>query len=173
MCSSDLRKYADAFQTKAGNELSARVEHAGTSFYFPLRTSDRKMAASRAAEIYKAVRTEGWEKANERFSRELSVAFHWADDPVAWTYTTIQTRVGREVRRPFGGSSRSDARLQAAIAEPDEGVRQSLCWCLDQQPSCLCVAAFATIAEALREVPRRPVGADPEAISRLGRFDPS
>src|SRR5207249_922327 len=86
------RKYTDAFHPNADHELSVRIDHAGNSHYFPLGTHNRRLAASRAVHIYQTVADEGWEAANKRFSRELSVAFRWLDNPVARTYTTIQTR---------------------------------------------------------------------------------
>jgi DNA-binding NarL/FixJ family response regulator len=148
------RKYTEAFHENADREFSARIEHQGTSFYFPLRTTDRKVAASRAAEIYKTVKLKGWEKANDEFSRELSVAFRWADDPVAWTYTTIETRIKYEERGQHLIYEHSGGAMQVAIAEPDAGLRRALCWCVDQQAYCRCAGAFASESEALREIPR-------------------
>src|SRR5713101_708652 len=86
------RKYTEAFHTHGNRELSVRIDHAGNSHYFPLGTHNRKLATSRAVQIYQTVARQGWETANQRFPRELSVAFRWLDNPVAWTYTTIQTR---------------------------------------------------------------------------------
>src|SRR6266705_727751 len=80
------RKYTEAFHANADRELSVRIDHAGNSHYFPLGTHNRRLATSRAAQIYQTVARQGWEAANKRFSRELSVAFRWLDNPVAWTY---------------------------------------------------------------------------------------
>ena len=149
------RKYTESFRPNEGPELSVRIDHAGAGHYFPLGTSNRKRAASRAAQIYETVVGQGWEVANERFPRELSVAFHWVDQPVAWTYTTIHTATG--VAAINGVADDDAARLRVGIIESDAGLRRALAWCIRQQEGCSCVAAFANAAVALREVPRRKI----------------
>src|SRR6185295_6137671 len=74
-------------------EFSARIEHAGVSRYFPLGTSSEEAAAAKAREIYLTVVRAGWEAANQRFHRELTVAVHWAENPLAWTYATFHTAI--------------------------------------------------------------------------------
>ena len=86
------REYTMSLDLKTARELSVRVDHQGTSHYFPLGTDDPKLAANRALRIYQAVASQGWKTANERFRRELTVAFRWLDNPLAWTYTTIHTQ---------------------------------------------------------------------------------
>ena len=149
------RKYTEALNVSAGRELSVRVDHADASHYFPLGTDNRKLAASRAAQIYQTVAHQGWDLASEQFPRELSVAFRWADNPVAWTYTTIHTQTTIRPVRPVAALYPSAARLNVAIAESDAGLRRALAWCINQQDGCSCVAAFASAASALRETPRQ------------------
>jgi DNA-binding NarL/FixJ family response regulator len=150
------REYTMCLDQKTARELSVRVDHQGTGHYFPLGTDDPKLAASRAMRIYQAVASQGWKAANERFRRELTVAFRWLDNPLAWTYTTIHTlsNVPRQLSaEPFEAGTGS---LKVAIAESDGGIRQALVWCINHMDGFCCEATFASAAEALRELPRRP-----------------
>jgi len=149
------RKYTEKFHPHLQRELSVRVQHAGTSYYFPLQTDDPKVAARRAAGIYQSVTHEGWNKTKERFSRELSVAFRWVDNPVAWTYTTIQTQP-HAFELPIAPGP-SCSRLNVAVIETDPGIRRALAWCINQQPGYRCVASFATAAAALSQIPTRQI----------------
>ena len=148
------RKYTETLHSSAERELSARVEHAGASHYFPLGTDNRKLAASRAVRIYQTVAGQGWDIASQRFPREVSVAFRWADNPVAWTYTTVHTQPAISQTPPIALGS-PVARLNVAIAESDAGLRRALAWCINREEGCCCVATFATAAIALREVRRQ------------------
>jgi DNA-binding NarL/FixJ family response regulator len=151
------RKYTEKFHSHLEREFSVQMQHGGTSHYFPLSTDDRKVAARRAARIHRVIVEEGWDKANEQFPRELSVAFHWVENPVAWTYTTIQTQTkGFELSSQVGDNS-SPGMLNIAIAESDPGIRKALTWCIDQQKGCCVIATFANAAEALRQLPHLPV----------------
>ena len=149
------RKYTETLNAIAGRELSVRVDHADASHYFPLGTDNRKLAASRAVRIYQTVVHQGWDLASEQFPRELAVAFRWADNPVAWTYTTIHTQTTIRWLPSVAPVVHPAARLNVAIAESDAGLRRALAWCINQQDGCCCVAAFATAAVALRETPRQ------------------
>ena len=80
-----------SLEPAASQELSVRIDHGGTGHYFPLGTDNPRLAARRALRIYQTIVRQGWETANKRFSRELTVAFRWLDVPLAWTYTTIHT----------------------------------------------------------------------------------
>jgi DNA-binding NarL/FixJ family response regulator len=144
-----------SLETKPPRELSVQVEHQGTRHYFPLRTENPKLAANRAVRIYRVVASQGWKAANERFRRELTVAFRWLDGPLAWTYSTIHT-LSNATGRPSADAFRARSRrLKVAIAESDGGIRHALVWCLNQMDGFYCSAAFASAAEALRELPRR------------------
>ncbi len=148
------RDYTARFPGEVRAELSVRMDHEGTSQYFPLGTSDQKLAASRALEIYRCVVTSGWEVVNQRFRREVTLAFHWLDSPLAWTYTTIITQ-------PDAGSDAvpagPDARFEIAIVESDAGIRNEMASCVNLMPGFRCAAVFAEAAEALRELPRNHV----------------
>src|SRR6266581_81301 len=132
------RKYIEAFHANADRELSVRIDHAGNNHYFPLGTHNRRLATNRAIQIYQIVARQGWETANQRFPRELSVAFRWLDNPVAWTYTTIQTRANMPWVPVRSTLNRSGARLNVAILESDPGIRQALAWCINQQDGSCC-----------------------------------
>ena len=151
------RKYTEKLHPSLEREFSVQIQHKRTSHYFPLRTDDRKVAARRASRIHRVILEEGWDRANERFPRELSVAFHWVANPVAWTYTTIQTQT-KGFELPSAASSNScPGMANVAIAESDPGIRRALTWCIDQQKGCCVIATFASAAEALRQIPRLPI----------------
>jgi DNA-binding NarL/FixJ family response regulator len=148
------QQYTMSLDMKPAQEFSVQVDHQGTSHYFPLGTDDPKLAANRALRIYRAVASQGWKTANERFRRELTVAFRWIDSPLAWTYTTIHTQTDIP-RQPSADTRHAGAgRLKVAIAESDGGIRKALMCCINQMEDFCCVAAFATAAEALRQLPR-------------------
>jgi hypothetical protein len=86
-----LRKPPSPVPRSDASEFSARLEHAGTSAYFPLGTLDHTAAARRALAIYQTILREGWDAAQQQFSRELTIAIHWANNPLAWTYATFHT----------------------------------------------------------------------------------
>jgi DNA-binding NarL/FixJ family response regulator len=140
---------------KPARELSVQVDHQGASHYFPLGTDDPKLAADRALRIYQVVATQGWKTANERFRRELTVAFRWLDSPLAWTYSTIHTQCNLPRRSSADVFRAGSSRLKVAIAESDAGIRRALAWCLNHMDWFYCAGAFASAAEALRELPRR------------------
>ena len=86
------RTYPGPSVAGSTDQLSARIEHDGISHYFPLGAADEKAAAARALEIYQTIAGAGWEEARRRFPRELTLAFHWAANPLAWSYATIHTQ---------------------------------------------------------------------------------
>lgn len=141
------RKYGETFRSNAERDFSVRVEHAGTSFYFPLGTENEKSAAKNAARIFRVVSGRGWDAACKLFPRELSIAFRWSDNPLAWTYTTVFTKAA-----PPQGSAKvfpQPNHFRVGIVESEPGLREALGWCINQQESCGCVATFANAAEAL------------------------
>jgi DNA-binding NarL/FixJ family response regulator len=148
------QQYTTSLEMKPARELSVQVDHQGTSHYFLLGTDDPKLAANRALRIYQAVVSQGWKSANERFRRELTVAFRWLDSPLAWTYTTIDTHsnVSRQLSPDTFPSG--TGRLKVAIVESDGGIRQALLCCINHMEDFCCVATFASAAEALRKLPR-------------------
>jgi DNA-binding NarL/FixJ family response regulator len=148
------QQYTMSLEIKPTRELSVQVDHQGTSHYFPLGTEDSKLAANRALRIYQTIASQGWKTANERFRRELTVAFRWLDSPLAWTYTTVHTHSNGPRQLSAGAFYAGPARLKVAIAESDGGVRQALAWCINHMEGFCCVATFASAAEALRGLPR-------------------
>jgi DNA-binding NarL/FixJ family response regulator len=144
------RKYAEMLQANGDREISVRIDHAGTSHYFPLATDTPKLAARNAARIYRVVVRQGWASASRRFPRELSVAFRWSDNPLAWTYTTIHTQT--DLRMPPAPTLPApSAKLNVAVVESDPGLRLALSWCINQQDGCRCVAIFGSASPALDE----------------------
>jgi len=148
------RRYTEELHSHADRHLSVRIDYAGASQYFPLGSDKRTVGAKRAARIYRTIVQQGWEAAKQRFSRELTVAFRWVENPLAWTYTTLQTH--KNVKVPAVGPSIAlSTDLSVAIVEPDAGVRQALAWSVNGQPGFRLEAAFPNTVEALREIPRR------------------
>jgi len=151
------REYTMSLNMKTAPELAVRVDHQGTSHYFPLGTDDPKLAANRALRIYQAIVSQGWKAANERFRRELTVGFRWLDNPLAWTYTTIHTRSSAPRQMSANTVDAGTGRLKVAIAESDGGIRRALAWCINHTDGFCCAASFANVAETLRELPRRSI----------------
>jgi DNA-binding NarL/FixJ family response regulator len=152
-----LRKYPEPLQSPAKSQFSIRIEHARTWQYFPLGTSDEKEAALRAMSIYRTVINQGWDRANARFPRELSLALRWQDNPLAWTYTTIHTRPRSEPAKPVFDRSGRPPERHVVFIEPDAGIRFALAHCASSQEGYRCDTAFTGAREAQREIPRRRV----------------
>lgn len=146
------RNYPAAPAGGATAPLSARLEHDGTSHYFPLNTSDENSAAARAAYIYQTVASAGWAEACRRFPRELTLAFHWAVNPVAWTYSTLHTQV-EDTASP-ARRDRSRPALRIALVEEERSLQRALTHHLAAHAT---VRAFTSGAEALREIPRQRI----------------
>lgn len=144
------REYTMSLQPATPRELSVWVDHGGIGHYFPLGTRSYQQAARRASRIYQTVVRQGWEAANRRFARELTVAFHWLDVPLAWTYTTIHTLSRAAALAPGEPLQQASAGFRVAIAESDADIRRALEWCLNRMDGLCCVAAFASAEEALR-----------------------
>jgi len=151
------RQHCGQDRNEAGYGFSVRIEHAGRSNYFPVLTADEESAAAKAAEIYQALVTEGWEAAGQRFARELTIGFHWVANPLAWTYTTIHTQAGNGPEPTPAGNKRQRATTNVAIVDVDIGLRNALASCLGHQSADVSVTILATGEEALREIPRRPI----------------
>jgi DNA-binding NarL/FixJ family response regulator len=152
-----LRKYPEPLQPLAKSPFSIRIEHARTSQYFPLGTSDEKKAALGAMRIYRTVANKGWDLAKEKFPRELSVALRWQDNPLAWTYTTIHTCRTSGPAKPVPDRPGQQPERNVVFVEPDAGIRFALAACANSQEGFRCDTAFTGPGEALREIPRRPV----------------
>ncbi len=151
------RKYLELTHADATEEFSVRVEHAGTSYYFRLGTSNAERAAAQAASIHRMVTRQGWEAANERFRRELTVAFRWADNPVAWTYTTIHTHAPALHEPPVAAFASQTQPLNVAVVESDAGIRHTLAGSINGQAGFCCGTTFANVTEAIQGIRRRPI----------------
>ena len=134
-----------------GRKLSVRIEHAGVSHYFPVGLADPNAAAERALEIYQTIVKHGWAGANERFSRELTLALHWTDNPLAWTYTTLHTQPIGALVQPLVPARLKALRPSAAIIEADDTIRRALADCVNQHSSFSCNPGFAGTQEGFRE----------------------
>lgn len=151
------RKYTEAFLPRdAEREFSVRIEHAGLSRFFPLGSNNRRIASNRAARIYRSIVKEGWPAAIKLFPRELSLAFRWADSPMAWTYTTVHTQPAVSRSQLLDGAEGRKPTFNVAIVESDNSLRNVLTWCINQEEGCRCVRGFGTSSEALQEIRRQP-----------------
>ena len=151
------RPYPQQTDPNADSELSVRIEHAGISRYFPLGTPDEAAAAAAAMRIHRTIVHQGWAIANQKFSRELTLALRWLDDPLAWTYTTIHTWKSGDPRPSLANQNFRSACRSVVIVEPDAGIRLALAACVNRQDGFKCRAVYAGAAEALREITRQPV----------------
>jgi DNA-binding NarL/FixJ family response regulator len=149
------RRYPESTDDK--RELSVRIEHSGASCYFPLGTPDESEAAEAAKRIHQTVDDHGWPDANQKFRRELTLAFRWLDDPLAWTYTTIHTWKHGDPVPPVGEPNSKAAAHHVAVIEPDAGIRFALVANVSSQSGFQSCAAYSSMAEALREIPRRKI----------------
>lgn len=145
------RKYSEPNQARGDPEFSVWIDHARTGHYFPLGTSNENEAAARASRIYRTVVTRGWASANTGFPRELALALRWQDSPLAWTYTTIHTRLYSSPPKPGIGRNGRTAELRVALIEPEAPIRFALAACINSQEGFRCDDTFANAAEALRQ----------------------
>ena len=127
------RPYHFPAVSESEQNLSVRIDHAGTGYFFPLGTSDAATATTRARRIYQMTANEGWPAVCRHFSRELIVSFEWCMNPVLWTYTTIHTLVGRDGGRRLDSALPHAHKQPVVVVERDAGIRQALCWGIDQQ----------------------------------------
>jgi DNA-binding NarL/FixJ family response regulator len=145
------RHWSPRSPTPAG-ELSARVEHSGFGYYFPLGTSNEKQAAARALEIFLAAVRCGWEAVYQGWPREVTIALHWADNPLTWTYATFHTMTRADDPLATGGMTRAAATLDVVVIEPDVPIRRALSLCIGRQIGFTCRGSFANAADALAAI---------------------
>ena len=124
-----VRRYGFPASSSSERALSARIDHAGNGYWFPLGTTDIEAAAAKAGRIYETVVERGWEECARSFSRELIVGFEWCSNPILWTYATIHTMV----EEPRGGARPGAADRRVLIVEEDAGIRRALEWSVNQQ----------------------------------------
>jgi DNA-binding NarL/FixJ family response regulator len=131
-------------------EFSVRIEHNGTSRYFPLGTADGMKASAQAKRIQQAVLKAGWAEATQRFPCELTLALRWLDAPVFWTYTTILTPESRNRAEHPERSNSNLSALRLAIVEQDSAVRLALESCAAQPEGFTCCASYASAGAAFQ-----------------------
>ncbi|MDB6036736.1 MAG: DNA-binding response regulator [Verrucomicrobiales bacterium] len=142
----------------ASPEFSIRIEHEGRAHYFPLQTSSLAEAAEKAAKIYLTVSNEGWESVGSKFARELTVALHWSENPLAWTYATIQSiPVQADTKRPPILALKRGG-ISVMLFESDAGVRLALEKCINTSPGFVCGGSFASLDEGLQMIRKRTPG---------------
>lgn len=134
-----LRHYPAPTDGGRQHELSTHIEHAGAGCFFPLGTSDPEAAIVRALEIYRKVLEAGWDAAGQSFPRELTLAFHWAYDPLLWTYTTIHTLCEDSHPRRQKASESTGDLASVLLVESDPGIRSALSQCLNRLAGYCCV----------------------------------
>ena len=151
------REYTMSPSPGKSQELSVRVERGGTAHYFPLGTSSQQLGAKRALRVYQTIVNHGWEATNQRFSREVTVAFRWLDVPLAWTYTTIHTLPRASEALRIQPLKQANTTVGVVVTESDTGLRRALEWCINQMEGLGCVAGFTSAGEAPRELRRKQV----------------
>jgi len=151
------RRYPEPATPNDERTLSVRIENFGVSRYFPLGTRDENAAAALALDIHQVVASQGWGIANQKFARELTLAFRWLEDPLAWTYTTLHTRTTGNEGQKLNPSQPKTAKRTIAIIEPDASIRLALAACANSQDGFSCCAAHASVTEALREISHRRI----------------
>ncbi len=151
--------YGELARPRSFRELSARIEHEGSGFFFPLDTGDEDAAAVRALQIYRGVLAEGWHNVFRRYPREFTLALFWAENPMVFTYTTLYTATEALAHlkgprsRPFNRGSK----ISVAIVEAENSCRGALTKWIRNIPEYSCRAVFSTGTEALLALRRRPV----------------
>ena len=149
------RERSDGLESRPCREFSVRIEYKGICHYFLLGTANEQRAAVKACKIFSAVSNEGWPRANELFRRELTVAFHWASNPLAWTYTTVHTHRSGAPSQPAIASVRRKSDLHVAIIEPEAQIARAIAECVNHHRGFCCAAVYANAVVALQELPHR------------------
>lgn len=146
------RPYHHPAKTLSANGFSVRIEHKGAAWYFPLRSANPARAAQRAAEIYATVVRKGWDTACGRFSRELTVALHWAANPLVWTYATLHTQVEPTLPQRYATAKDLSDPIRLVLIEPDAGIRASLAGYINCHAAFRCSATFEDAASAFASI---------------------
>jgi DNA-binding NarL/FixJ family response regulator len=142
------RNYGDLAKPSWPRQYSARIEHEGIGFYFPLGTDVRVLAARKAAGIHAHAVKHGWPATFQRYPREITFSIFWRRHPLVCTYTTLYTENGKARRRTSPPNDRNARRV--LLIEPEPDIRASLEEWLARTPGCVCAASFAHTRDALR-----------------------
>jgi DNA-binding NarL/FixJ family response regulator len=94
---------------------------------------------------------EGWAVATQLFSRELTLALHWAENPLAWTYATFHTELENS---GMSTAPKKGRQLRVIIVEPEAGVRRALFRCVNIQAGFVCAGGYADTDEAVHGIAR-------------------
>lgn len=151
------RRYPEKTTEQGPTELSVRIEHLGVSRYFPLGTHDEDEAAGKALRIHQVMAGQGWGMVNQKFTQELTVAFRWLENPLAWTYTTLHTWNRSDLPESLTYSAANPNARRVAVIEPDRGIRLALAASSNQHETFSCCALYSNVAEAMREITRRRI----------------
>jgi DNA-binding NarL/FixJ family response regulator len=148
-----VRRYRFPASKEPEKAFTARIGHAGNTYFFPLGTDDADLAAQMACEIYCTIVNRGFEAVCALFPRELIVAFEWSANPIMWTYTTVHTLVGRIADLETGTPPVQAEVQNVVIVEPDPGLRSALAWCINHRPgfyavTCESPETFAQVSAA-------------------------
>lgn len=120
-------------------EFSIRIDHSGTRYYFALGANEPATAAAQALTIYRTATEKGWDAVLRIFPREVTLSFHWARDPLLWTYTTFHTLVGQRLVPPTRHTPEPGQAHRVLLIEADPGIRNALEQCINEQEHCCCV----------------------------------
>ncbi len=142
------RKYKGGAVFSHRPVLSARIEHAGEAWHFPLDAEDPQAAARRASQIYRTASTQGWTAAFARHPREVTVAIFWHSSPACCTYTTLYSQLAAT---PAIGAAPGQKRV--AIIEPDAALGRALSGCVNRHPDLNCASLFTSLAQAFKQLP--------------------
>jgi len=143
------RKYANEARLKPVHDLSARIEHLGTAFFFPLGSAEPEAAAAAARKIHRAVIKDGWDSVRQKFPREITLAVLWNSNPFACTYTTLLTLPDAAEGEAAAASPPAGGVVRVCVVEREAGVRRALAACLDRNQGFRCVCSCAAIRDAL------------------------
>ncbi len=144
------RKYLADLRPAVAGEFSARIEHEQRYAFFPLGTSQRDRAVTRAATIRRTVAQWGWSQADARFIREFTLAIFWLPNPLTCTYATLftaRTQPAR-VRKPGECSAR------LIFYEPEAAVRWGMLEWLNLLADFECTGAHGSTTDFLKDVKR-------------------
>src|SRR3954469_42628 len=126
-------------------ELSVRLRHGSHRAFFPLGTKNIDEAAGAAGRIWQFIEEQGWAAALKRFSSEVTLAFRWCEQPLAWTYTTLCTQV--EKLALSDEPSEADG-IYVALLESEPGLARVICSCLKAMIGVSRAEIFSTAAQA-------------------------
>ncbi len=148
------RKYPDTHAPDA-EEWSARIEYDASYRFFPLGTSNPVIAAQRALELHRELRTYGWRSVLTRHRSEFTLAVFWHHNPVVCTYTTLHTLPNAESPPSLRAQARGG--LRVGIIEPDPSVVPIMRYWMQRQTGVRSVEMFATAGDALLVLGHREV----------------